>query len=104
MNDINAAGSHCRCISCNYLLCAIKKNEDAAGNYDLKIHCQLARCPENEEIKQSNKYAVDKEAYKRINECVQMLRRCIQLKSKDTNENTERKPDRTGIVRRAVIE
>jgi hypothetical protein len=38
--------SSCKCTSCIYLLCAIKYNEDARGNYDLKIYCQLSRCPE----------------------------------------------------------
>jgi len=93
MSGITYEKNPCRCLSCDYLLCSIKKNFDEAGNYDLKIYCQVANCPvkrEEEEIrlkrmaKQEAERKAEMEAkriaHEKITACMEMLKRCIELK------------------------
>lgn len=86
MSNITYEKSPCKCMSCNYLLCAIKLNEDNEGNYDLKIYCQVTSCPirrqeEEMRVKQQAEREAKRTAAEKITACIEMLKHCIELKN-----------------------
>ena len=70
----------CPCLSCMYLIQATKINEELDGSYDLKINCSITGCPKG--FFKKNATHQSSEAFLKISNCIEMLKRCIELKSK----------------------
>lgn len=80
MGEFKPEKNYCICLSCMYLIQATKTNEDANGSYDLKIYCGIKGCPKGYYEKITKQHV--SEAFKKISHCIDILRRCIDLKSK----------------------
>jgi hypothetical protein len=83
MNGIKFENNDYPCLRCMYLTQVIKVNEDSEGNSDLRVYCSIAGCPEG--VIQKGiilKTPQQTEAYRKISNCIEMLKRCIELKSK----------------------
>ena len=81
MNGVTYYDDSCPCFSCVYLLQATRINEKPNGEYSLKINCGITGCPRVFKFlrKQNNNQGIRS----RISDCIKMLNRCIDLKSKD---------------------
>lgn len=81
MNGFTYEKNDCPCLSCVYLLQATRKNEKPNGEYSLKINCGITGCPKGfQSLREQNK---NQGVLRRISDCIKMLNRCIDLKSKD---------------------
>lgn len=71
------------CLRCIYLIQATRINEESSGEYDLHVNCAISGCPKGESQKKNNCINIKKtEAYIKISNCIEMLKRCLELKSK----------------------
>lgn len=86
MGGINFEENDCPCLRCLYLTQATKVNEENDGSYNLKINCSIAGCPEGFVKKKAP--AKSSEAIVKLSNCIEMLKRCIDLKS-DGGKNSE---------------
>lgn len=83
MNGIKFESNDYPCLRCMYLTQVIKVNEDSEGNSDLRVYCSIAGCAEG--VIQKGiifKTPQQTKAYRKISNCIEMLKRCIELKSK----------------------
>lgn len=81
MNGVTYEKGDCPCLSCVYLLHATRINEKPNGQYSLKINCGITGCPRG--FKNLRKQNNNQGIRSRISDCIKMLNRCIDLKSKD---------------------
>lgn len=87
MVEVKVEKDHCPCLSCMYLVQVTKINEEINGNYDLRINCAISGCPHGVSQKNTNSISSKKsEAHRKISDCIKMLERCIELKSKGRDE------------------
>jgi hypothetical protein len=85
MAGIKLENNDCPCLRCMYLIQVTRINEESNGNCDLLIHCSIPGCPEG--VTQKRKSTLDtkqSEAYRKISSCIEMLKRCIELKNKQS--------------------
>ena len=81
MNGVTYEKDDCPCLSCVYLLQATRLNEKPNGEYSLNINCGITGCPKGfQSLRKQNN---DQGIRSRISDCIKMLNRCIDLKSKD---------------------
>lgn len=83
MVGITFEKSGCPCLSCIYLLQVTRMNKKSNGDCDLRVYCSISGCPKGV-TRQRENYADIKqfETYCRITDCIEMLKRCIENKSK----------------------
>lgn len=86
MGGVKFEENDCPCLNCMYLVQVTKRNEETNGNCDLRIHCAIFGCPEGVSPKKNNSTnSKESEVQKKIYDCIEMLKRCIELKSKESN-------------------
>ena len=82
MAGIKYEMDNCPCLKCMYLIQATNMNEEPDGKCDLRIHCGISGCP-NGVMQNAKKSSIAEysDARKKISDCIEMLKRCIEQKS-----------------------
>ena len=87
MSGIMFEKDDCPCLKCIYLMQATRMNESANGDCDMQIHCAISGCPKGVNIKSGClPNTKQMETYRKLSGCIEMLKRCIELKSKGRAE------------------
>ena len=81
MGGIKFEENDCPCLNCMYLVQVTKINEETNGKCDLRINCAISGCPKGVSTKKNNSINIrNTEVHKKVYDCIEMIKRCIELK------------------------